>query len=40
MSTVKPDRHIEGDWWPDPIPGNVEFGEGFYCESVKIADNV
>jgi hypothetical protein len=39
MSNVKPDRHIEHDWWSDPIPDN-EFGEGFYCESVKIADNV
>jgi hypothetical protein len=40
MSNVKPDRHIEHHWWSDPIPGNVEFGEGFHCESVKIADNV
>ena len=36
MSNVKPDRHVEGDWWPQPIPGNVEFGEGFYCESAQI----
>jgi acetyltransferase-like isoleucine patch superfamily enzyme len=36
MSNVKPDRHIEDDWWPHPIPGNVEFGEGFYCESAQV----
>jgi acetyltransferase-like isoleucine patch superfamily enzyme len=36
MSNVKPDRHVEDDWWPDPIPGNVEFGEGFYCESAQV----
>ena len=36
MSNVKPDRHVEADWWPHPIPENVEFGEGFYCESAQI----
>ena len=36
MSNVKQDRHVEGDWWPDPIPANVEFGEGFYCETAQI----
>ncbi len=36
MSNVKDDRHVEGDWWADPIPPNVEFGEGFYCESAQI----
>ena len=36
MSNVKEDRHVDGDWWPDPIPPNVEFGEGFYCESAQI----
>jgi acetyltransferase-like isoleucine patch superfamily enzyme len=36
MSNVKQDRHVDGDWWPDPIPSNVEFGEGFYCESAQI----
>src|SRR4029077_16228570 len=35
-SNVREDRHIEGDWWPDPIPPNVEFGQGFYCESAQI----
>ncbi len=36
MSNVKQDRHVEGDWWTKPIPANVEFGEGFYCESAQI----
>ena len=36
MSNVRVDRYVEGDWWPDPIPPNVEFGEGFYCESAQI----
>ena len=36
MSNVRDDRHVEGDWWSDPIPLNVEFGEGFYCESAQI----
>ena len=36
MSNVKQDRHVEHDWYPDPIPSNVEFGEGFYCESAQI----
>jgi len=36
VSNVKQDRHVEGDWWPQPIPSNVRFGEGFYCESAQI----
>jgi acetyltransferase-like isoleucine patch superfamily enzyme len=36
MSNVKPDRRIEHDWWTEPIPSNVEFGEGFYCESAQM----
>ena len=36
MSNVGPDRRVEGDWWKDPIPANVEFGEGFYCESAQM----
>ena len=27
---------MEGDWWPHPIPPNVKFGDGFYCESAQI----
>lgn len=36
MSNVKEDRHVEHDWHPEPIPPNVEFGEGFYCESAQV----
>jgi acetyltransferase-like isoleucine patch superfamily enzyme len=36
VSNVKPDRHVEGDWWAEPIPANVEFGEGFYCETAQV----
>jgi len=36
MSNVKSDRRVEGDWWKEPIPPNVIFGEGFYCESARI----
>jgi acetyltransferase-like isoleucine patch superfamily enzyme len=36
MSNVRPDRHVEGDWWKEPIPPNVEFGEGFYCETAQV----
>ena len=36
MSNVSKDRRVENDWWTEPIPPNVEFGEGFYCESAQI----
>ena len=36
MSNVRQDRYVEGDWWNHPIPENVEFGQGFYCESAQI----
>ena len=36
MSNVTQGRHVEGDWWPEPIPSNVEFGDGFYCETAQI----
>jgi acetyltransferase-like isoleucine patch superfamily enzyme len=36
MSNVNSDRRVEGDWWKDPIPSNVHFGTGFYCESAQI----
>jgi len=36
MSNVRQDRHVEDDWWRHPIPPNVEFGEGFYCETAQI----
>jgi acetyltransferase-like isoleucine patch superfamily enzyme len=36
VSNVSEDRHVEGDWWSEPIPRNVQFGEGFYCETAQI----
>lgn len=36
MSNVRPDRFVEHDWWEHPIPENVEFGVGFYCESAQV----
>jgi len=36
MSNVREDRYVEADWWPEPVPPNVQFGEGFYCESAQI----
>jgi acetyltransferase-like isoleucine patch superfamily enzyme len=36
MSNVGADRRVDNDWWKDPIPANVEFGEGFYCESAQV----
>ena len=27
---------MKDDWYPEPIPRNVEFGEGFYCESAQV----
>jgi acetyltransferase-like isoleucine patch superfamily enzyme len=36
MSNVNSDRRVEGDWWKEPIPPNVVFGEGFYCESAQV----
>jgi acetyltransferase-like isoleucine patch superfamily enzyme len=36
MSNVREDRHVQDDWYPNPIPSNVEFGEGFYCESAQV----
>src|SRR4029077_9084963 len=36
MSNVREERHVEADWLQEPVPPNVEFGEGFYCESAQI----
>ena len=36
MSNVNNERRVEGDWWKDPIPPNVIFGDGFYCETAQI----
>ena len=36
MSNVNQDRHVQDDWYPEPIPTNVDFGDGFYCESAQV----
>ena len=36
MSNVGADRRVESDWWKHPIPPNVDFGEGFYCETAQV----
>ena len=36
MSNVGADRRVEGDWWHEAIPPNIDFGEGFYCESAQV----
>jgi acetyltransferase-like isoleucine patch superfamily enzyme len=36
MSNVNSERRVEGDWWKEPIPPNVIFGDGFYCETAQI----
>jgi acetyltransferase-like isoleucine patch superfamily enzyme len=36
MSNVGADRRVESDWWQQPIPANIDFGEGFYCESAQV----
>jgi acetyltransferase-like isoleucine patch superfamily enzyme len=36
MSNVNSERRVEHDWWNEPIPPNVVFGEGFYCESAQV----
>jgi acetyltransferase-like isoleucine patch superfamily enzyme len=36
MSNVGAERRVEGDWWHEAIPPNVDFGDGFYCESAQV----
>src|SRR4051794_40741138 len=36
MSNVNSERRVEHDWWKEPIPSNVVFGDGFYCESAQV----
>jgi acetyltransferase-like isoleucine patch superfamily enzyme len=36
MSNVDEQRRVQDDWWQHPIPSNVVFGEGFYCETAQI----
>lgn len=36
MSNILPDRRVENDWWKEPVPANVFWGEGFYAETAQI----
>jgi len=36
MTNIGADRRVKSDWWQEPIPPNVDFGDGFYCESAQI----
>lgn len=36
MSNITADRRVEGDWWQHPIPANVVWDEGLYCETTQI----
>ena len=36
MTNITADRLVEHDWWTRPIPPNVSWGDGFYCESAQI----
>ncbi len=36
MSNVGRDRFVEQDWWKEPIPANVQFGVGLFCESAQV----
>ncbi len=36
MSNITPDRRVQDDWWQHPIPPNVTWGEGLYCETAQI----
>ena len=36
MSNITPERRVEGDWWQQPIPENVAWGEGVYLETAQI----
>jgi acetyltransferase-like isoleucine patch superfamily enzyme len=36
MTNITADRRVEDDWWAKPIPPNVVWGDGFYCETAQI----
>jgi acetyltransferase-like isoleucine patch superfamily enzyme len=35
MSNINADRHVENDWWKEPVPKNVTWKEGFYLETAQ-----
>ena len=36
MSNITPERRVQDDWWKEPIPENVAWGEGVYLETAQI----
>lgn len=36
MSNINSERRVDNDWWTHPIPENVVWDEGFYCETAQI----
>jgi acetyltransferase-like isoleucine patch superfamily enzyme len=36
MSNITSERRVENDWWKEPIPENVFWGEGLYLETTQI----
>ena len=36
MSNITADRRVENDWWKEPVPPNVFWGEGVYLETAQI----
>jgi acetyltransferase-like isoleucine patch superfamily enzyme len=36
MSNITPERRVENDWWKEPIPENVFWGEGAYLETAQM----
>ena len=35
MTNILPDRRVEHDWWTQPIPSGVEWGDGLYMETAQ-----
>ena len=36
MTNILPDRRVEHDWFKDPIPEGIAWGDGFYTETAQI----
>ncbi len=36
MSNITADRRVQDDWWQQPIPEGVTWGEGLYLETAQI----
>lgn len=36
MTNITAERLVEQDWWREPIPANVVWGDGFYLETAQV----